>query len=57
MTTRFIELMLIGAVALLYAAGIQAQSNVVISFITTNSTSLNEGFAGFTTELLGTGVE
>ena len=39
---------------------IQAQTStnvVVVAFMTTNSTSLNPGFAGFTTELLGTGVE
>ncbi|HXR03152.1 MAG TPA: hypothetical protein VN836_00415 [Verrucomicrobiae bacterium] len=34
-----------------------AQSNVLVSFTTTNSTPLNLGFAGFTTELLNTGVE
>ncbi len=34
-----------------------AQSNVLVSFTTTNSTPLNLGFAGFTTELLGTGIE
>lgn len=38
---------------------IQAQSNtnVVVAFVTTNSTPLNVGFAGFTTELLGRGEE
>ncbi|MGA9780211.1 MAG: hypothetical protein ACLPRE_13440 [Limisphaerales bacterium] len=36
---------------------IHAQSNVVVAFTTTNSTPLNIGFAGFTTELLGTGIE
>jgi hypothetical protein len=36
---------------------IRAQSNVVVAFTTTNSTPLNIGFAGFTTELLGTGIE
>lgn len=39
------------------AASLQAQSNVVISFTTSNATPLNIGLAGFTTELLGTGVE
>ncbi|MGA2248846.1 MAG: hypothetical protein ABSH48_28150 [Verrucomicrobiota bacterium] len=32
-------------------------TNVVVSFCTTNSTPLNLGFAGFTTELLGKGEE
>lgn len=39
---------------------IRAQTDtnvVVVAFATTNSTLLNPGFAGFTTELLGTGVE
>jgi hypothetical protein len=39
---------------------IRAQTNtnaVVVAFTTSNSTPLNPGFAGFTTELLGTGVE
>jgi len=36
----------------------QTGTNVVVAaFTTTNSTPLNAGFAGFTTELLGTGVE
>jgi hypothetical protein len=35
----------------------QTNTNVVVAFATTNSTPLNSGFAGFTTELLGTGVE
>jgi len=36
----------------------QTGTNVVVAaFTTTNSTPLNPGFAGFTTELLGTGVE
>jgi hypothetical protein len=41
------------------APEIRAQSgtNVVVAFTTTNSTPLNPGFAGFTTELLGTGIE
>jgi hypothetical protein len=34
-----------------------AQPAVPVSFTTTNATPLNPGFAGFTTELLGTGVE
>ncbi len=34
-----------------------AQTNVLVSFSTTNSTPLNPGYAGFTTELLGTGIE
>ena len=33
------------------------QSTVLISITTTNATPLNVGFAGFTTELLGTGIE
>jgi hypothetical protein len=41
------------------APGIRAQTNtnVLVSFSTTNATPLNLGFAGFTTELLGTGIE
>lgn len=35
----------------------QTNTNVVVSFYTANPTPLNQGFAGFTTELLGTGVE
>jgi hypothetical protein len=35
----------------------QSSSNVLISFSTSTATPLNQGFAGFTTELLGTGVE
>jgi hypothetical protein len=35
----------------------QTSSNVVVAFTTTNSMPLNQGFAGFTTEILGTGVE
>ena len=35
----------------------QANTNVVVAFTTTNSTPLNPGFAGFTTELLGRGEE
>jgi len=35
----------------------QSSTNVVVAFGTTNATPLNPGFAGFTTELLGTGVE
>jgi hypothetical protein len=35
----------------------QTNTNVVVSFVTTNATPLNLGFAGFTTELLGKGVE
>ncbi len=33
----------------------QTNTNVVVSFSTTNSTPLNVGFAGFTTEILGKG--
>jgi hypothetical protein len=39
---------------------IRAQTNtnvVLVAFTTLNSTPLNAGFAGFTTEVLGTGVE
>lgn len=32
-------------------------TNVMVAFTTTNSTPLNLGFAGMTTELLGTGIE
>lgn len=43
------------------APEIRAQSstntNVIVSFSTTNSTPLNLGFAGFTTEMLGKGEE
>jgi hypothetical protein len=35
----------------------QTNTNVVVAFTTTNATSLNIGFAGFTTELLGKGFE
>jgi hypothetical protein len=35
----------------------QTATNVVVAFTTTNSTPLNSGFAGFTTELLSTGTE
>jgi hypothetical protein len=35
----------------------QSNTNVVVAFTTTNTTPLNMGFAGFTTELLGTGIE
>jgi hypothetical protein len=35
----------------------QTNTNVVVAFSTTNSTPLNLGFAGFTTELLGKGIE
>lgn len=35
----------------------QSSTNVPVAFSTTNVTPLNPGFAGFTTELLGTGVE
>jgi hypothetical protein len=34
-----------------------AQTNVLVAFTSTNSTPLNLGFAGFTTELLSTGTE
>lgn len=39
---------------------IRAQTNtnaVAVAFTTSNATPLNPGFAGFTTELLGTGVK
>jgi hypothetical protein len=41
------------------APGIQAQTStkVTVAFTTASATPLNPGFAGFTTELLGTGVE
>ena len=44
---------------LLFTSRIHAQTNtnVMVAFFTTNSMPLNSGFAGFTTELLGTGVE
>jgi hypothetical protein len=42
---------------LLLAVPTLAQTNVIVAFTTTNSIALNVGFAGFTTELLGTGVE
>jgi hypothetical protein len=35
----------------------QNNTNVVVAFMTTNSTPLNAGFAGLTTEILGTGIE
>lgn len=47
------------AVSLGFIPKIRAQPNpnVVVAFTTANSTPLNPGFAGFTTEVLGTGVE
>jgi hypothetical protein len=42
---------------LLLTFRIGAQTNVLVAFSTTNSTPLNLGYAGFTTELLGTGIE
>ena len=39
------------------SAPVAAQTNVVVAFTTANATPLNLGFAGFTTELLGTGIE
>ena len=42
---------------LLLAFRIGAQTNVLVAFSTTNSTPLNLGYAGFTTELLGTGIK
>src|ERR1035441_6820681 len=53
--TASITLMLLSWLMFLPAAS--AQSNVLVSFTTTNCTPLNLGFAGFTTELLGTGIE
>jgi hypothetical protein len=50
----------LGMVALLspVTSGVaQTATNVVVAFTTTNSTPLNLGFAGFTTELLSAGVE
>jgi len=35
----------------------QTNTNVVVAFSTANPSPLHQGFAGFTTELLGTGVE
>jgi hypothetical protein len=35
----------------------QTNTNVVVSFTTTNATPLNPGFAGFSTEILDTGLE
>jgi hypothetical protein len=35
----------------------QTNPNVVVNFSTTNSTPLNQGFAGFATEILDTGLE
>ena len=34
-----------------------AQASVTVSFVTTNAAPFNLGFAGFATELLGTGIE
>jgi hypothetical protein len=45
------------AASALLALPAGAQTNVAVCFSTTNATPLNQGFAGFTTELLGTGVE
>jgi hypothetical protein len=35
----------------------QTSTNVMVTFSTTNSTPLNQGFAGFATEILDTGLE
>jgi hypothetical protein len=40
-----------------WPAAADSTTNVVVCFSATNATPLNTGFAGFTTELLGTGVE
>src|SRR5579859_5452881 len=50
-------MLLILGMGLRFTPGIHAQSNVVVAFTTTNATPLDLGFAGFTTELLGTGIE
>jgi hypothetical protein len=57
MTRCLLKQTLTCSIGLIFAVGVQAQSQVVISFSTSNSTALSMGFAGFTTELLGTGVE
>lgn len=49
--------LLLSSALLAIGARTEAQSNVLVSFTTTNSTPLNLGFAGFTTELLSTGTE
>ncbi len=52
--------LLLAATATLWGpapTGAQSATNVVVAFLTANPTPLNPGFAGFTTELLGTGVE
>ncbi|HYA79195.1 MAG TPA: hypothetical protein VED19_01640 [Candidatus Nitrosopolaris sp.] len=56
---KFSVAFLLLSIGLWFAPEIRAQSNtnVVVAFTTTNSTSLNIGFAGFTTELLGKGEE
>src|ERR1035438_7730630 len=38
-------------------SGAKAQSFVSVSFATTNATPLNQGFAGFVTEMLNTGLQ
>ena len=37
--------------------GAQTSSTVLVSLTSSNATALNQGFAGFTTELLGSGIE
>jgi hypothetical protein len=48
---------LAAGLAMLLAGPVCAQSIVPVDFTTTNAAPLNQGFAGFTTELLSTGVE
>ena len=50
-------LILLPGLCLALESEAQAQTDVVVSFVTTNSMPLNLGFSGFTTELLSTGVE
>src|SRR5271169_5791353 len=54
MAATFVLMALLSPVTLGVA---QTATNVVVAFTTTNSTPLNSGFAGFTTELLSTGTE
>jgi hypothetical protein len=57
--TKTVQILLVLTAGLWLAprASGDGSSNVVICYSLTNVTPLNQGFAGFTTELLGTGVE
>jgi len=56
-TGQAVWLILMTGLGLTPEARAQSNTNVLVAFATTNATPLNLGFAGFTTELLGTGIE